>query len=114
MPPLSANVVKFLVQRRIAFTPPLYDLMGWKIIMMKSQLAQPSRVTEPRSCPPAPPTTFVDVPKGLLADRTTSTLTQLLATHVKLLLVGRSKGATKLWRFQRRCYAATMEIAEVT
>lgn len=54
MPPLSANVVKFLVQRRIAFTPPLYDLMGWKIIMMKSQLAQPSRVTEPRSYPPAP------------------------------------------------------------
>lgn len=56
------------MQRRIA-SP--YDLMGWKIIMMKSQLAQPSRVTEPELTTPQPPSPRS---KGVVLDRPGSIL----------------------------------------
>lgn len=60
VPPQLGKIVKFLMQKRIALSP--YDLMAWKIIMMKSQTAQPSRATEPRL-------TFSSdvVPKGLFS-----------------------------------------------
>lgn len=79
------------MQRRIVFPPPPpYDLMGWKIIMMKSQLAQPSRVTEPELTTPQPPSPRS---KGVVLDRPGfDPLRDFLRARVKLLPRG-SKGA---------------------
>lgn len=65
-PPLSGRLLSFLCKGGSPLPPLPYDLMGWKIIMMKSQLAQPSRVTEPELTIPQPPSPRS---KGVVLDR---------------------------------------------
>lgn len=88
-PPLSGRLLSFLCKGGSS-PPPPYDLMGWKIIMMKSQLAQPSRVTEPELTTPQPPSPRS---KGVVLDRPGfDPLRDFLRARVKLLPRG-SKGA---------------------